>query len=48
MPHEVTDDQHRRAVVLDERVVPVTADRRDLRGRQVPDDDLGLLGTQLG
>src|SRR4028118_316952 len=36
--------QHRRAAGLRDRVVPVAADAGGLRGRQVADGDLGVVG----
>jgi hypothetical protein len=41
---DVPDHQHRRAVGLEERVVPVAADLRSVRGRAVPHGDLQVVG----
>ena len=46
VPHDVADGEHRGAVGLQERVVPVAADPGRLGGRQVPDDDLGVVGLR--
>ena len=42
--HDVADDQHGVAVGLQERVVPVAADRHALRRRPVPDGELQVVG----
>ncbi|GAB2678201.1 hypothetical protein GCM10027194_08010 [Thalassiella azotivora] len=43
---DVADHEHRRAVGLDERVVPVAADLRGLRGRLVAHRDVEVVGLR--